>query len=125
MFRVTGHHVQNKQDSIILYIIAVRFPRYYSQINILFTPMKETKCISEKDFSNSLTAFSNDLRKKILILEHENKVRSSKYIQLENKIKKLKELIVLCDKISASTEEELNTYAPYHNVINYLRESSI
>ena len=87
--------------------------------------MEETKCISEKDFSNSLTAFSNDLRKKISILEHENKVRSSKYIQLENKIKKLKELIVLCDKISASTEEELNTYAPYHNVIKWMRESSI
>ena len=86
--------------------------------------MKETKCISEKDFSNDLTTFSNDLRKKILILENENKVRSSKYLQLENKIKKLKELLVLCDKISALTEEELITYAPYHNVINCMRESS-
>ena len=87
--------------------------------------MKETKCISEKDFSNGLTTFSNDLRKKILILENENKVRSSKYIRLENKIKKLKELLVLCDKISASTEEELITYAPYNNVIDLMRESSI
>ena len=87
--------------------------------------MKETKCISEKNFSDGLTTFSNDLRKKILILEHENKVRSSKYIQLENKINKLKELLVLCDKISASTEEELIAYTPYNNVIDLIRESSI
>ena len=85
--------------------------------------MEETKRISEKDLSNGLTTFSNDLRKKILILENENKVRSSKYIQLEHKIKKLKELLLLCDKISASTEDELITYAPYHNVINFMRES--
>ena len=87
--------------------------------------MKETKCISERDFSDGLTTFSNDLRKKILILENENKVRSSKYIQLESKINKLKELLVLCDKISASTEEELIAYTPYYDVINYMRESSI
>ena len=87
--------------------------------------MKETKCISERGFSDDLTTFSNDLRKKILILENENKVRSSKYIQLENKINKLKELLVLCDKISASTEEELIAYTPYYDVINYMRESSI
>ena len=58
-----------------------------------------------------MNAFSSELRKKILKFQNENKVRSLKYIQLEQKIKKLKELLELCDKITAS-EENLTTY--YH-----------
>lgn len=82
--------------------------------------MKHPECVSDNTFVGDLDAFSRELKKKISLLENENKIRTAKYIAVENKIKKLNELLSLCVKISSSEYKQSADYFPYQSYADYV-----